>query len=204
MFRQGIMKWLESEPDLQVVGEADSGRTALECIRKLEPDVIVMDISMPEMSGLQVMEQLKREANAIRVVALTAFGDAAYLRQMLAAGVGGYVLKQSAAETLIEAIRLVAAGGTYLDPAVAGKVVSGFVERKKLRGSRGGDELSAREREVLMKVAQGFTNKEIGAALQISVKTVETHKANLMEKLGLHGRAEIVRYALNQGWLSQD
>ena len=204
MFRQGIKALIELEPDLEIVGEAANGRTALEKLRELAPDVLVMDVSMPETSGIQLMTQLKRSGVAVRVLALTAFGDTAYVRQLLAAGAAGYLLKQAAAEALIEAIRVVAGGGTYLDPAVAGKVVTGFVERKKLRGSREGDELSGREREVLSSVAQGFTNKEIAARLQISVKTVETHKANLMEKLGLRGRAEIVRYALQQGWLQAE
>ncbi len=159
---------------------------------------------MPQTSGIRLMEELQRSSVSERVLVLTAFGDLAYVRQLLAAGAAGYLLKHAAAEELIQAIRIVARGGTYLDPAVAGKVASGFVEAKKLRGSREGDELSAREREVLCDVAQGFTNKEIAARMQISVKTVETHKANLMQKLGLRGRAEIVRYALQQGWLKTE
>lgn len=204
MFRQGIKALIDVEPDLQVVGEACTGHEALKQVVELEPELLVMDISMPEMSGIQLMERLKKERPPVRVLALTAFGDVAYVRQMLAAGASGYLLKHAAAEELIEAIRAIARGGTYLDPAVAGRVVSGFVERKKLRGSRAGGELSGREREVLCDVARGFTNKEIAARLQISVKTVETHKANLMEKLGLSGRAEIVRYALQQGWLQAE
>jgi len=204
MFRQGIKALIDLEPDLQVVGEASTGREALERVVELEPELLVMDISMPEMSGIQLMERLKQTGRPVHVLALTAFGDVAYVRQLLTAGASGYLLKHAAAEDLIEAIRVVARGGTYLDPAVAGRVVSGFVERKKLRGSRAGDELSGREREVLCDVARGFTNKEIAARLRISVKTVETHKANLMEKLALSGRAEIVRYALQQGWLQPD
>lgn len=201
MFRQGIRSLIDSQSDLEVIGEASDGHAALEKLAELKPDVLVMDNSMPQMSGLQLMERLKRAGLPVRVLALTAFSDSAYVRQLLAAGVAGYLLKQAAAEELIEAIRVIAGGGTYLDPAVAGKVVTGFVARKKLRGSREGDELSEREKEVLCDVAQGYTNKEIASRLQISVKTVETHKANLMEKLGLRGRAEIVRYALQQGWL---
>lgn len=204
MFRQSIRKWIEGEPDFEVVGEAANGREALALVRDLGPDLLVMDVSMPETSGLEVMDVLKRDGVDVRVLVLTAFGDSAYMRQVLTAGATGYVLKHAAAEDLVEAIRLVASGGTYLDPTVAGRVVSGFVERKKLRGERAGDELSAREREVLCNVAEGFTNKEIAARLSISVKTVETHKANLMEKLGLRGRAAIVRYALQQGWLKPE
>lgn len=204
MFRQGIVSLIADEPDLEIVGEASNGHQALQLVRDLKPDLLVMDVSMPELSGIQLMARLKHDGLGVRVLALTAFGDTAYLRQLLASGVTGYLLKQAAADELIKAIRLVASGDTYLDPAVAGKVVSGFVERKKLRGTRHGAELSGREREVLLSVAQGFTNKEIAARLQISVKTVESHKANIMEKLELSGRAEIVRYALEQGWLRND
>jgi len=204
MFRQGIKSLIGTEPGLEIVGEAATGREALEKVLELEPELLVMDISMPEMSGVQLMARLKQAAPAVRVLALTAFGDTAYVRQLLAAGAAGYLLKRAAADELIEAIRVVARGGTYLDPAVAGKVVSGFLERKKLHGRREGDALSGREREVLSDVAHGFTNKDIAARLQISVKTVETHKANSMGKLGLRNRAEIVRYALQQGWLQSE
>ncbi len=203
MFRQGIKALIGVEADLQVVGEAANGRAAYERVVELEPDLLVMDVSMPELSGIQLMDRLKRAHLSVRVLVLSAFGDAAYVRQLLAAGAAGYVLKHAAAEDLIEAVRSVARGGTYLDPAVAGKVVTQLVEGNTSRGARTG-ELSAREREVLCDVARGYTNKEIAARLKISVKTVETHKANLMEKLGMHSRAEIVRYALQQGWLQTD
>lgn len=204
MFRQGIRLLLESQLDMEIIGEAADGEAALSKVEQLAPDVLVMDIAMPKRNGLQLMEQLTRNGSEVKVLALTAFSDTAYLRQMLSAGVAGYVLKQAAADVLVEAIRAIAGGGTYLDPTIAGKVVSGFVEKKKLRGSRDGDELSEREREVLCYVAQGFTNKEVAERLRISVKTVESHKANLMGKLGLRSRSEIVRYALLRGWLDQE
>jgi DNA-binding NarL/FixJ family response regulator len=125
------------------------------------------------------------------------------LRQLLEAGASGYVLKRAAAEELVKAIRVVAAGGVYLDPSLAGKVVSGYVGRKKLRGALQGVKLSGREEEVLRLVAWGYTNKEVAGYLNISVKTVETHKTNLMEKLDLKSRSDIVRYALRSGWLSE-
>ena len=203
MFRAGIKTLIDAQPDMGVIGEAAHGRAALKNVRELKPDVLVMDISMPEMNGLQLMEQIKRANLTVRMLVLTAFSDAAYLRQLLTAGAAGYLLKHAASEELIKAIRLVADGGTYLDPAVARKVITGFVEQKKLRGSREGDELSERESGVLRLVARGHTNKEISSQLEISVKTVETHKANLMDKLGLRSRAEIVRYALQQGWLEE-
>jgi len=204
MFRQGIKALIELESDLRVVGEAANGREALERVAALAPDLLVMDISMPSMSGIQLLEQLKKSEARVGVLVLTAFSDLAYVRPLLAAGATGYVLKHAAAEDLIEAIRCVARGGTYIDPAVAGQLVSGFVGGRKPRASEAGAELSAREREVLCDVARGFTNKEVAARLAISVKTVETHKSNLMRKLGVQGRAELVRYALARGWLQSD
>ena len=203
MIRAGLRSIIDAELGLVVVGEAPDGRSALDRIETLRPDLLIVDISMPELSGVQLMDILSEQRAAPRVLILTAYGDTTYLRQLLAAGAAGYLLKRSAPEDLIEAIRTVMTGGTYLDSAVAGKVVSGFLEQKKLKGSREGDALSAREREVLRHVAQGYTNKEIAAQLAISVKTVETHKANLMAKLGLNTRAEVVRYALQQGWLAE-
>jgi len=201
MIRESLRSLIDAEADLLVVGEADDGRMALEQLDALHPDLLLVDISMPVMSGIELMEHLRGECAAPRVIVLTAYPDTTYLRQLLDAGAAGYVLKRSTIRVLVEAIRTVMNGGTYLDPKVTGKVVTGFLEHKKLRGSREGAALTAREREVLLRVAQGYSNKEIAGQLTISVKTVETHKANIMAKLDLHTRAEIVRYALHQGWL---
>ena len=201
MIRESLRSLIDAEADLVVVGEADDGRTALEQMEALRPDLLLLDISMPGLSGIELMEQLRGQRAAPRVIVLTAYADSTYLRQLLDAGATGYVLKRSTIGVLVEAIRTVMAGGTYLDPGVAGKVVSGFLEQKKLRGSREGDALTDREREVLLRVAQGYSNKEVAGQLTLSVKTIESHKANLMAKLGFHTRAEIVRYALRQGWL---
>lgn len=203
MMREGLKSLVNAQPDMEVVGEAGDGRDALLKARELQPDVVVMDISMPELNGIQTTEQMKSCCRKSKVLVLTAYDDSGYLRQLLEAGASGYVLKRAAAEELVKAIRVVAAGGVYLDPTMAGKVVNGYVGRKKLRGAREGCELSGREEEVLRLVAWGYTNKEIAGYLQISVKTVESHKTNLMEKLDLKGRSDIVRYALRSGWLSE-
>ncbi len=204
ILRQGLRSLIESEEGLEVVGEVGDGQAALECIVAVRPDVLILDISMPKMNGIVLLQQLRKQRGAPRVLVLTAHADTVYLRQMLAAGAAGFVVKRSAADVLIQAIRTVATGGAFLDPAVAGKVASGFVEQKKLRLSREGDELSEREQEILQEVARGYSNKEIASRLGISVKTVETHKTNVRDKLGLRSRAEMVRYAVQQGWLSDD
>ena len=156
---------------------------------------------MPGMSGAQATERLKQECPQVKVLALTVHEDKGYLRQLLEAGAAGYVLKRAAAEELIHAIRTVAAGGVYLDPALAGKVVGGFVRKPPAKGVAEGSELSDREAEVVRLIAAGHSNKEIAGRLDLSVKTVETYKARSLEKLGLHSRADLVRYALQRGWL---
>jgi DNA-binding NarL/FixJ family response regulator len=199
--REGLRALFESQPDLEVVGEAADGESACRQAKDLLPDVVVMDVSMPGLTGDQAAERLKHELPDVKVLALTVFEDKGHLRKLLKAGVAGYVLKLATGEELIRALRVVAAGGVYLDPAVAGKVVDEIV-------SDGGDaaqaeaaHLTDRESQVMIRVARGFSNKEIAAQLDVSVKTVETHKLRSMEKLGLRGRAEVVQYALRHGWL---
>jgi DNA-binding NarL/FixJ family response regulator len=199
--REGLKALINSQPDMQVIGEAEDGRAACQWARDLQPDIVILDVSMPHLNGAQAAEQLKRVCPNARVLALTVHEDTGYLRQLLEAGAAGYVLKRSAAEELIRAIRIVAAGGVYLDPNLAGKVVDRFVRKQSTNDALQGSDLSDRETEVLRLVAQGYSNKEIAAQLNISIKTVETYKARSIEKLGLHSRVEIVRYALQQGWL---
>ncbi len=200
--REGLKSLINEQADMEVVGEASNGNAALECTGECQADVVIMDVSMPELNGARATELLKRTCPQVKVLALTAYEDRAYLRQLLRAGASGYVLKRVAAEELVHAIRTVAAGGVYLDPALAGKVVDSFVRQQPSAGnSQSGNVLSEREMEVLRLIAFGHSNKEIAAQLSISVKTVETHKARLMEKLDLKSRTEIVRYALQQGWL---
>jgi DNA-binding NarL/FixJ family response regulator len=201
VMRAGLKSLVNAQADMDVIGEADNGRLTLQRVRELQPDVLILDISMPDLNGIQVTERLKRTCQKTVVLVLTAHDDNGYLRQLLEVGASGYVLKKAAAEELINAIRVVAAGGVYLDPSLARKVVGGYLNNRRLRGKPQSNDLSEREAEVLRLVAWGYTNKEVGAYLRISVKTVETHKANIMQKLDLKSRVEMVRYSLRQGWL---
>jgi DNA-binding NarL/FixJ family response regulator len=200
VMREGLRMVVNRESSLEVVGEADNGVTAVALALELRPDVVVMDVSMPELNGLKAMEALKRLVPEARVLILTRHTDSSYVQQLLQSGANGYVLKQSASDELVRAIQRVAAGQTYLDPAVTEQAVGRAASRDGIRGPIA-KSLSRREDEVLRMVALGFLTKEVAARLQISMKTVETHKANAMSKLGMHSRIDIVRYAVLQGWL---
>jgi DNA-binding NarL/FixJ family response regulator len=200
VMREGLRMVIDRESHMEVVGEADNGMGGIALAQQLRPDVVVMDISMPALNGLRATEMLKRMIPDIRILILTRHTDSSYVQQLLRSGASGYVLKQSAAEELVRAIQRVAAGQTYLDPAVTNQVVGGLTDGRGIRGSAG-KSLSKREQDVLRFVAFGFLTKEIAARLQISIKTVETHKANAMSKMGMNSRIDIVRYALLQGWL---
>lgn len=202
--RQGFRLLLDTQPDVEVVGEAGDGRAALCLARELRPDVVLMDVSMPEMNGLRATELLCGTEPATRVVALTRHTDRAYMQQLLQAGASGYVLKQSDPAVLLQAVRAVAAGGKYLDPAIAGKALSGYFGRRHGGGPVAEAHVSDRETEVLRLIALGYSNKEIAARLTLSVKTVEAHKANAMRKLDMTSRIDIVRYAMLQGWLKEE
>ena len=199
--REGLKALINAEPEMAIVGEAGDGLTACERIPTLSPDVVVMDVSMPGLTGCQATERLRRECPQIKVLALTVHEDKAYIRQLLAAGAAGYVLKRTAPEELIRAIRVVAGGEVYLDPGVAGKVVGGFVRRAAEDRMPFGAALSEREVEIAQLTAAGHSHKEIASRLELSIKTVQTYRARAMEKLGLKSRAELVRYAAQKGWL---
>ena len=199
--REGLKALINAQLGMTVVGEAGDGLTACERAPPLRPEVVVMDVSMPGMSGAQATERLQADCPHVKVLALTVHEDKGYIRQLLAAGAAGYVLKRTAPEELIRAIRVVAAGEVYLDPGMAGKVVGGFVRRTAETGPRSSVVLSEREVEVARLTAAGHANKEIAARLEVSIKTVETYRARAMEKLGLKSRAELVRYAFQKGWL---
>ncbi len=203
--REGFRLIIESQEDMEVVGEAGDGRAAVELALQLQPDIVLMDISMPELNGLKAAAKLKRVAPDIKILTLTRHTDEAYLKELLQAGVSGYVLKQSTSTELIRAIHAIAAGGNYLDPAIAGKVFAGYAgEQTKLRGEIRGGQLTARESEVLRHIALGYSNKEIAEKMDISVKTAEAHKANCLKKLNMKSRKEIISYAILQGWMNEN
>ncbi|HJP95471.1 MAG TPA: response regulator transcription factor [Pyrinomonadaceae bacterium] len=201
VLRDGLKALVNGQPDMEVVGEADNGRVALERAKELMPDILLMDISMPDLNGVAAAELLRQECPTIKILVLTAYKDKGYLDRFLKIGASGYVLKLSAADELIGAIRQVAAGEVYLDPEIADRITDGYVRSRFLKGEIRQRELTMREEEVLRLIAQGHSNKEISNQLKIAVKTVESHKANLMQKLELRTRTEIVRYAVRQGWL---
>jgi DNA-binding NarL/FixJ family response regulator len=197
----GLKALVETDPRLRIVGEARDGRTAQRLAATLRPDVVVLDISMPEMNGPEVARALLAEQPDCRILVLTVHEDRATPRQLLDLGVAGYLLKRSAADELLRAIHAVAAGGTYLDPAIAGKVVGPAAPGAARSPGGPGVELSERETDVLRLIANGHSNKEISARLAISVKTIETYKARAMEKLGFKTRVDVVRHAASKGWL---
>jgi len=195
----GVRTLLLATPDLTVIGEANNGGEALRLIGQMLPDVAVIDVSMPEASGIELARAVAQNHRRVKLLVLTVHEDRAYVQRLLQAGAHGYLLKRTAAEELVRAIRAVQAGGLYLDPAVAGKALPD----NPVAGVAAGDEvaLSAREKDVLRLTARGFSNKEIAARLELSIKTVETYRARAVEKLALHTRADIVRYGMGQGWL---
>ena len=200
ILRQSLRVLVEAEPDLEVVGEAGDGGEGVRQAELLRPDVVVMDVSMPQMDGVQATEAIRRAFPDVKVVILSVHETRGHVRRALQAGASGYVVKRSAAEVLIQALRAVATKGVYLDPIVAPVLVAD--SRPLPDATPSGEELSEREAEVLRLIARGYANKEIAAQLDVSVKTVETFKARAMEKLGLRSRVDIVRHAVAQGWLA--
>jgi DNA-binding NarL/FixJ family response regulator len=198
----GLRSLIRAEQDFEIVGEAASGLAALKIIRESQPDIAVLDISMPELNGIMLSRRLAAEMPALLLLVLTLHEDRAYLNQALEAGVRGYVLKRSAVENLVQAIRAVMVGGLYIDPAIVGRVFNSKRANKRLAARKGvAPSLTDREADVLKLAALGFTNKEIASRLDVGVKSIETYKARGLEKLGLKTRAELVRYASGQGWL---
>lgn len=198
----GLRNLIEAEPDLDLVGEATNGGAALTTIRDEKPDIAVVDISMPEVNGIELAQRLAKELPAVRVLIMTVYQERSFVMRALSAGVKGYVLKQSAAESLVHAIRAVMQGELYIDPSLTNEIRQS-VTKADDTGPQGGDarELTERESSVLKFLARGLTIKEIAGRLELSTKTVETYKARASEKLHLKSRADIVRFASAQGWL---
>ena len=200
--REGLKMLIGREPDMEIVGEAADGREAIERTSELRPEIVVMDISMPGLNGLKSTRKLKELYPETHIIALTRHKESGYVQELLLAGASGYVLKQSSSDELIRAIRAVHSGKSYLDPDVTSQALKKSSAGDLRLAISSSAQLSNREAEVLRLIASGYSNKEIAAHLQISVKTVEAHKANSMKKIGLRSRIDIVNYALLQGWLA--
>lgn len=201
IMREGLKRLIDEQPNMEVVGEADDGVDAWQKACELEPDIILMDVSMPRMNGADATAKIRELCPQVRVIALTAHRASAYLSQMLKAGASGYVLKHGAFDELLDAIQTVSKGGRYIDRASQEVMLNAPPDNVTWKGEPQGKPLSEREIQVISLVANGYTNKEIANKLAISVKTVESHKANSMQKLDLKSRAEIVDYARFRGWI---
>jgi len=203
--RAGLRLLIDSEDDMEVVDEAGDGWQTVEKAVAIRPDVVLLDITMPGLSGLEAAREIRRKAPEVRLLVLTMHSDEAYLRQFLQIGASGFLVKKAADTELVAAIRAVQRGETFVDPSLTQVLVDRYLERPETTGAPGsGEELTARETEVLRLVAQGYTSQQIADRLSISVNTVETHRAHIMGKLGLRGRAELVRYALARGLLTSE
>jgi two-component system response regulator NreC len=201
--RSGLRVLLDSQADLQVVEEAGTGEETVERTVALRPDICLLDIGMPGINGLEAARQIREQAPEVRIIVLTMYDDEAYLRQFLEMGAAGFVLKKAADTELVNAIRAVHRGESFVYPSLMRRLIDSYLEQEpSTTDTRGGEEISPREGEVLRLVALGYTSQQVADELCISVSTVETHRAHIMEKLGLRGRAQLVRYALAKGILS--
>ena len=198
--REGLKAILHAQPDIEVVGEAADGEEALAAARRLRPQVVILDISMPRMNGLIATREIRHASPQTRILALTRHAEQGYLQRLLRAGASGYVLKQGRAVDLPQAVRAVASGGTFIDPAIASDLIA-ELQRETPQADPRKRELTSRETQVLKLMAWGHSNKEIAARLDLSVKTVETHKSKAMQKLGMQTRIDVVQFAVLEGWL---
>lgn len=202
VLRSGLKLMLNAQTDMEVVGEAGEGQETLDLIDHLQPDVLLLDLSMPGMDGMQVLETVQARHPRLKILVLTMHDDEEYVKRVLSLGASGYILKRAADVELLAAIRTVFRGGTFVDQALSGILVrQAFPVSEKSQGRDHEETLSEREREVVKLVAMGYTNRQIAESLVISIKTVESHKAHIKEKLGLKGRSELVRYAVQHGFL---
>ena len=201
VLRQGLKALFSDEPDIEIVGEAGNGRQALQLVAEIQPDLVLMDISMPHLNGIEATHQIQRDYPGVKVVVLSMHTNEEYVFQVLRAGASGYVLKQADSSEVLLAIRAALAGGSFLSPPISRAVINDYVRRAEARGRDSKlDQLTSREREVLQLLAEGLPNREIAQQLDISVKTVESYRSSMMNKLGLSNKTELVRFALRQGW----
>jgi DNA-binding NarL/FixJ family response regulator len=200
--RQGLRSLLDNQSDMEVVAEAEEGRTAVRLAKELSPDVVIMDVSMPDLNGIEATRQILDRSPGTKVVALSMHSDTLFVSEMLKSGASGYMLKDCAFEELERAIRTVVAGKTYLSPSISGVVVDDYLHRLSKGNLAGDDVLTNREKEVLQLLAEGKSTKQIALKLHVSVKTIETHRRQIMEKLDLHSVAELTKYAIRKGYTS--
>jgi len=205
ILREGLRSLLSSHPEFEIVGEAEDGREAIQCVEKFKPDLILTDLSMPRMNGIEAVQEIKRQNPQTKVLVLTVHKTEEYILSALKAGADGYLLKDSTHVELVMAVKKVLSGKPYISPEVSEKVIEGYLEgRKRVRSKTSYETLTSREREILKLIAEGYKNKEIADDLCISVKTVEKHRANLMEKLNLHNVQALTAFAIEKGLVSRE
>lgn len=198
--RQGLSVLINRQPDMQVVSEAENGKEAIEKTKELRPDVVLMDIAMKNMNGVEATARIKKMAQEVKVLVLTMYDNEEYIFQILRSGASGYLLKDAAMTDLISAIRAVNRGESYLSPSISKKVIEDYIRRAEMGEKKGtNDVLSDREKEILQLIAEGHTYDQIASILCISKKTVETHRANIMDKLNIHDKVGLVKYAIRKG-----
>jgi DNA-binding NarL/FixJ family response regulator len=198
ILRSGLRALLEDEPDMVVVGEAEDGRSTVKLACQILPDIVLMDIALPLLSGLEATRQIKHDCPQVKVLILSMHDNEEYIRQALANGAMGYILKDAAAHELLDAIRAVHRGEAVLSPAVTRLVIEDYLRWGDLQKDQSSDGLSPREREVLQLIAEGYSNRQISEIMSISIKTVQTHRMNLMSKLDLHDRSDLIKYAIQR------
>jgi len=199
IIRQGLRSLLEKQPDMEVMGESEDGREAIELVHKLQPDVVVLDVTMPNLNGIEAARQIHSEFPEVKIIALSMHSNRRFVGDMLKAGASGYILKEGLFDELVRAIHAVAAGDIFLSPRVTGVVVDDYVNRLSKVGDSLLSALNSREREVLQLVAEGKSTKQIASELHVSVKTVEANRRQTMDKLDLHSVAELTKYAVREG-----
>ena len=198
LFREGVRKLLEDQPDIEVVGEASDGREAVRKVSTLRPDVVLMDIAMPSLNGLEATRQIKRDHPEVSVLVLTMYDHEEYFRQVLEAGASGYIIKRAATSDLVAAIFAVYNGEAVLSPSITRLLLEDYFRRESNKSETDPDLLSPREREILQLIAEGKTSREIAEILHLSIKTVQSHRTSLMQKLDLHDRGDLIKYAIQK------